>query len=110
MRPVPWHWLPLLLAVLTTGVITASTPPSLTLLPGLDRTALTSRPGTAVFLNRPRRMPSNESLLPLDRPYEGGSVPNLGGGGGITYATVLRTGVGGSYMMWCKFAALLASL
>jgi hypothetical protein len=69
-----------------------------TMLPGLDHWAVSSRPGTAVFLNQPRRH-SNTSILARDRPYEGGTVPNLGGGGGITYATVLRA-ANDSFMMW----------
>eukprot|EP01043_Picozoa_sp_COSAG02_P027643 COSAG02_NODE_1641_length_11530_cov_4.345289_14_plen_201_part_01 len=69
-----------------------------TFLPALDSRSVASRPGTEIFLNPPERH-SNESILKIDRKWEG--APGAADSGGITYATVLR-GVGplAEYYMW----------
>ena len=69
---------------------------ALTVLVGLDTRAVATRPGTAIELTPPVRH-SNSSILEVDRPYEGSNRTNLGSGG-ITYATVLRSGENDSYM------------
>jgi len=85
----------LLLRLIPLAASPPSPPAPLTVLPALSPQAVATRPGTAIALRPPARH-SNESVLPVDRPYEG--APLGAGGGGITYATVLR--VDGSYMMW----------